>query len=319
MSKVTLKEIADQLGVSNSTVSRVLTNKGYVKQDKKAMIEKALIENGYKHVPHRNASESVEDLILVICGDLTHPVFMGYYRGISRTLEAQRLKVVAVDTAYDPAKEEQYLRYAAQKGLGGVIMTNVVETPGLLNLLNITALPVILMNRYLRMKEMDNVLINNFRGGILATEYLIRHGHKRISHLAGPANSTASADRKNGYVDAMQHHELQIDDASIYYGDLSYDSGYQFGLMVAKAKDRPTAVFSANDVMASGLVHALIDNGLKIPEDVSIICCDNTKYAMSGPVQLTTVSYDALAMGEAAADMLLERMQNKDLKIRSIV
>ena len=178
-----------------------------------------------------------------------------------------------------------------------------------------------MVNRYLRSIDTDVVCIDNFRGGYMATDYLIRRGHQRIAHLAGPKNSITCQERLRGYNDAMHIARLPVHGDSIFYGDLQYESGLQFGRQICAmdAADRFTAVYCANDFMAAALADALLENGLRVPEDVSIICSDNTKNTVKGRVKLTAVDHDPVLMGISAAQMLLSRLASPNAKAEKIV
>jgi DNA-binding LacI/PurR family transcriptional regulator len=219
-------------------------------------------------------------------------------------------RAVISNSDYDSSVDEGYLEYAITRGFCGVIMLSAIETPGLSSLLADRSIPVVLVNRYLRSMDMDVVSIDNFRSGFMGTNYLIEAGHTRIAHLGGPENSVVCQDRLHGYRDALSAAGIKADPDGIFHGDLQYESGLKFGEFLARNPGRFTAVFSANDLMAKGLAEALFESGLRVPEDISITCFDNTVNAVNGRVRLTTISYDGFAMGVSAGEMLLNRIEN---------
>ncbi len=320
--KVTLNDIAKQTGISSATISRVLTNSGYVKPETKALIENALIQSGYRHTPRRKAMpQEISEIILVITGDITSNVYTSNIKGITREIENLGLKVFIVNSDYSSDKEEEYLKFAFRNHFAGVIMLNPVETAGLVQALRSSHCPVVMVNRYLRALDTDTVCIDNFRGGYMSTDYLIQRGHRRIAHLGGPKNSIACQERLRGYSDAMQIAGLPMTDDSVFHGDLQYESGLQFGRQICSMDKgtRFTAIYSANDIMATGLVDAFFEAGFSVPDDFSITCSDNTLNAVKSRVKLTTVAHDPVEMGISAAQLLLSRLDNPNSKTEKIV
>ena len=146
-------------------------------------------------------------------------------------------------------------------------------------------------------------------------------GHKKIAHLGGPKNSITCQERLRGFNDAMQYAGLGVPSGCIFYGDLQYESGLAFGRKICSMdkEDRFTAVYCANDIMATGLVDAFFEAGFSVPDDLSITCSDNTFNAVKGRVKLTSVAHDPVEMGISAAQLLLTRMENPNSKTERIV
>lgn len=320
--KVTLNDISQKIGVSTATISRVLTNNGYVKPETRAVIENALAQSNYQHSPRRKTMpQEISEIILVITGDITSHVYTSHIKGITQVAEKHGKRVFVVNTDYSSEKEEDYLKFACRNSFAGVIMLSAIETTGLVQALRAARSPVVMVNRYLRSLDTDVVSIDNFRGGYMATEYLIRHGHKKIAHLGGPRNSITCQERLRGYNDAMQIEGLPVYVNSVFYGDLQYESGLKFGRQIcAMDKDtRFTAVYSANDIMATGLVDAFFEAGYSVPDDFSILCSDNTVNAVKSRVKLTTIAHDPVEMGISAAQLLLSKLENPNSKTERIV
>ncbi|MDD4200032.1 MAG: LacI family DNA-binding transcriptional regulator [Eubacteriales bacterium] len=322
MAKKTLSDISKEIGVSTATISRVLTNKSCVKKETKLLVENALVANNYQYsVRRRSIPSELTKIILVITGDVTSYVYTSHIKGISQMTEKEGYKVFIANTDYSAAKEEDYLRFADRNRFSGVIMLNAIETPGLVNALKIIKCPLVMVNRYLHSIDTDIVSIDNFRSGFIGTEYLIENGHKKIAYLGGPENSTTCQDRMRGYMSAMQQNNLPVLHKSIYFGDLRYESGLQYGSKICQMDDteRFTAVYCANDIMATGLVDTLFENDISIPEDFSITCSDNTLSAINGKIKLTTIDYDPVEMGFSAAQLLISRINEPQKKTQKVI
>lgn len=216
--------------------------------------------------------------------------------------------------------EEECIQFAHRDNYNGIILLSAMETTGLIKLLKKGTCPVVLVNRYIRSMDLNVVCIDNFRGGYIATNYLIEKGHSRIAHLAGPDNSTTSQDRLRGYQKAMEDAGQPVAEEAIFFGDLSHDSGYSFGEYYLKNLiGQYTAVFSANDAMTAGLIMKLTENGIKIPDDLSIICFDDSPMAREGAIKLTTVSRDSDTMGLVAAEIMIDMIANGTETKRKVV
>ena len=223
---------------------------------------------------------------------------------------------------YSPNTECEMLSYAARGGFSGIFMLNTVECSRLLCLLDSIRTPVIFVNRYPATRDSDVVTVDNYRSGYLATEYLIERGHRRIAHIAGPRTSMTCRDRQRGFEDAMRSAGLPLTPGCVFYGDRSYKSGCECGELIGKLppERRFTAVFSATGVMAAGMVDSLRAHGVRVPEDVSVICNDDySRDYMPCPIDFTTYEQDPKVMGETAAELMLERAADPDKPVRRIV
>lgn len=310
----TLVDIAAQIGVSTATISRVINHQKNVLPETRALVEKALKDNQYQYRARRKTSEKNTDAVLVIAGQDSNPITRAYFSGIREELGKDQKMVFLALTDYRSEVELQFLQYAETHRFSGVFLLNVVETPELVSLLGTIETPVVLVNRYLRSMDTDIVSVDNYRCGYAATDYLIQNGHVRIGHFAGPTSSITCQNRTSGYLDAMKMAGLPVEQDSVFYGDRFYQSGYEYGQYIVQMKpeERFTAVYCTAGVMAYGMYDALIDGGLKVPEDVSIICNDATEASMHHSISFTNVDGRPEMMGKAAVELLRERWSTRE-------
>lgn len=316
---VTIYDIAKETGLSSATVSRVLSGKGSAKDETISIIKDCADRLGYKNKKRLKEAEKCNEKIMVIVSDLANPFFLGIILGIENILVAQGYKVAIFQTNNIVSREEEYVRFAHSDSYSGIIMITAIETLDLIKLLSKNVCPVVLVNRFIRSLDLNSVCIDNFRGGYIATKYLIDKGHSHIAHLAGPSYSTASDDRHRGYQAALKDCGLEYKKASVFHGDLKPESGLAFAEYFYKSLGSYTAVFSANDIMAVSFINAMAERGVKVPEDVSIICFDDTPVATQGSIKLTTVSRNPESMGEAAAEMMISILSNKNSSTRKLI
>ncbi len=318
--KLTIRDIAKQSGHSCSTVSRVLNDSPYVSEKTRTRVKKVIDDMGFRpnHVA-RGLVTGQMNIVVCIIGDRWNPFYAELFSAAEEVLNQAGFLAVLCYTDYEPVKEEKYLEAASEYNFAGVIMVTAPETPKLAENLAKLECPVVLANRYLASVPTDVVLMDNYHGGYIATRHLIDLGHRRIACWAGPENSTASRDRVRGYREAMREAGLAVEDDDLVKGNLLESEGYQFACDLLDNPRDITAVFCGNDMMASGVIKAYVERGRKIPEDLSVIGFDDSPVAVRGPVKLSTVRQHPQAMGQAAAELVLNRMTEKDKPHRKII
>ncbi|WP_025774744.1 LacI family DNA-binding transcriptional regulator [Neomoorella thermoacetica] len=310
--RITIKDIAQRSGVSCSTVSRVLTNHPNVDPKTRERVKQVIDELGYR--PSRIARGLVMgqiNVVALIIGDIRNPFYAELTRAVKDILNKEGYMVVVSDSDYDPQKEEIYIRAAEEYGFAGIIMITAMETEALIQQLEKLRCPVVLLNRYLPSVETDVISVDNYLGGYLAAEHLIKLGHRNIAHLAGFKNSSATRDRLRGFIDAHVHYGIQLNQERIVYGNLQMEAGYKFAKEYLSQNEDITAVFCGNDLMALGLIEALYEEGKEIPRDISVIGYDDIDMASLARVKLTTIRQPQYEMGQTAAEVLIDRMKGK--------
>ena len=304
---VTQKQIAEMAGVSFATVSRALTHSAKVRPDTLQRIRSAMQASGVNNCDDFFLGRStLSKMVLVIVGDIATEFFANIVIGISDVLSAQGYSMVLCNSRYDSKVEMERLQSAQDCGYAGIIMITAMETHELVTFLQSAAIPIVLVNRYIRTLDIDVVRIDNYRGGYMAAQYLLEKGHRHIAHLAGPRNSAAPQDRLRGFADAMKDNSIPFTAGDICYGDLSRESGKDFAQWL-EGRDY-TAAYIGSNYMAAGAVHQLQKMGRSVPKDISIICFDDSPLVNENGLNLTTISCDPQEMGQATAETLLKRM-----------
>ena len=310
----TLLEISKEIGVSTATISRVLTGEDCVSPETRDKVLLAVKESGYEKRPRRRSAElRGSGTVLVIAGQLHNPIILGFIDGIRQRLAKEGLRTVISLSDYDTSTECDALKYASKNGFSGIFLLNAIESKKLVSLIPDIKTPMIFVNRFLRSADTDVVTVDNYRCGYLATEYLIQRGHRCIAHIAGPTTSVTCRDRTQGYLDAMREHGISIDKSFIFYGDRRYKSGCEFGAQIVSMppEKRFSAVFSTTGLMAAGMVDTLRGYGIRVPDDISVVCNDDySRDYMPCPIDFTTFEQDPILMGTTAAELLLERISS---------
>lgn len=274
--KTTLKEIAEKTGLSVSVLSRVASGNGYVSEDKRAKAEQALSQYGYhRALPHPTGMQLMDDVILVIAG-ATGNTYQEIIRRLTSAAHKASKKVLIAHTDYSNALEEEYLRFAQRMGVYGIIMLSAPENRSTAHLIRECQIPIVLVARYTSMTATDIVTQDSYEMGTLACEKFLAAGHTRLGYLGGHMESSITRDKQLGYTDQMREAGLTLAPEWIAYGALDYQSGTEYAKTLLAMEDAPTALFISNDLMAVGLVDALLAAGVRIPQDLSLICCDKT-------------------------------------------
>lgn len=274
--KTTLKEIAEKTGLSVSVLSRVASGNGYVSGDKRAKAEQALSQYGYRRaLPHPSGMQLMDDVILVIAG-ATGNTYQEIIRRLTSAAHKASKKVLIAYTDYSNALEEEYLRFAQRMGVYGIIMLSAPENRSTAHLIRECKIPIVLVARYTSLTATDIVTQDSYEMGTLACQKFLAAGHTRLGYLGGHMESSITRDKLLGYTDQLVEAGLSLSPEWVAYGALDYKSGAEYAHTLLEMKDAPTALFVSNDLMAMGLADTLLNAGVRIPQDLSLICCDKT-------------------------------------------
>lgn len=274
--KITLKEISEQTGLSVSVLSRVASGNGYVSEDKRIKAEHALETYGYRRsMPHPAGAQQMDDVILVIAG-ATGNTYQEIIRRLTSAAHKASKKVLTAHTDYSSALEEEYLRFAQRMGVYGVIMLSAPENRSTSHLIRECTIPIVLVARYTSMTSTDIVTQDSYEMGTLACQKFLAAGHTRLGYLGGHMESSITRDKQLGYADQLVEAGLSLLPEWTAFGALSYQSGAEYARQLLRMDNAPTALFVSNDLMAMGLADTLLDAGVRVPQDLSLICCDKT-------------------------------------------
>ncbi|MEJ2170592.1 MAG: LacI family DNA-binding transcriptional regulator [Desulfobacterales bacterium] len=317
--RATVKDVAERAGVSRSTVSRVLSCPTLARPVTRAKVRRAIKDLAYQPCPiARGLATGTVPFIHVLVSDIRNPFYAELARGVEDVAREHGYAAVFANTDDSPERELECLEYTNKLHFAGLIMMSAAGRVDLKRAVTKLNRPVVLVNRIVPGLTTDAVILNNEYGGYLATKYLISLGHRRIGHLAGIQKSSASAARNQGFIKAMKEEGLDIPQGAILQGDLRLSSGEAVGRRLVQEGLKYTAIFSANDQMAIGLISAFEREGLQVPGDVSVVGFDDIAYAKLPRIQLTTVRQPSYEMSRAAMNMLLEQLGQQNSVCRTM-
>lgn len=303
---ITVKDLSNMTGYSTSTVSRVLSGRGYVDTHTRAIIEQAVRDSGYLYHPSPTRRNSI-DMVMLILSRVDNETYAQESAGISSVFDSKNIMYVgAYSEQFNTEKMEAYMARAIKNRFKGMILFSPVETPAFQKIMRHCSIPCVALNRPLDTVDADTVCMDNKAAGKLATEHLIAKGHRRIVHLSLSDISSGSY-RTKGYLEAMT--DAGLEPAVLPVED-TYDAGVAAGLRIAAEMPEMTAIYAVNEIVSRGAMEGLLRCGKQVPEDISIISTDNTLISIISQPHLTTVCCDTRQMGIEAANLFLERCQN---------
>lgn len=314
----TIKDVAKLAGVSVATVSRVVNRLGGVKPVTENKILRAMEELRYvPNVLARSVASQKTHLISMIIPDIQNPFFSAVYIGASQVARNRSYTILLGDSGDDIDLEEELLRTTLEHRASGVILTAVSEAPEWRERIDLD-IPVCLVDRELQGINCDKVLIDNKSGAYEATRLLINSGHQRIGIISGPLDSTPGRARLEGYQQCLRDMGLPIEEELIKIGDFREGSGYRLGMELLGGQNRPSAILSCNNLMTMGMLEAINASGIQIGKDIGVVGFDDIPIATLMNPKLTVVSRPVKEMGEWAAKLLLERIENPGKPTREI-
>lgn len=313
--KVDIDYIAKAAGVSRSTVSRVLTKSSNVKEETKEKILEVMKKANYHpSIMARGLATGKLDIVALIISDIRNPFYSELVWVINSNLREQGYLMTLYNSSQIAGENDEHLQKLLDYGFSGIIIADARNEVSFSNILKNANCPIVLVNREIGfISKYDSISIDNKMGGYLATNHLLSLGHRKIAMLRGPKISTTSQGRYDGYLYAMEEYGLTPDPKYVVSGSLNMESGQKFTReLLMGSDDPPTAVFVGGDLMSYGVMDECIRNGIRIPEDVSIVGFDDIPLSKSSFINLTTVCHPYDMIGSLVAKRIIERINGSD-------
>ncbi|NMB61608.1 MAG: LacI family transcriptional regulator [Chloroflexi bacterium] len=313
-----INDVAERANVSITTVSHVINQTRYVSDDLTERVRKAMEELDYHpNSLARGLRSGKTKTIGLVIPDISNQFFAEISRKIEDKGYENGYSVILCNTDDDPYKEKNYIDVLLAKKVEGIIFISAgVESNYLEKTIEFN-IPIVVVDRDIKENDYDIVLVDNSVGGFDATRYLIELGHRRIACIAGPSPITPSAQRVAGYKQALQEAGIQIDTNLIIPGDFHYESGDRAMRALLALPQPPTAVFACNDMMALGAFQAVNNQGMKIPEDISVIGFDNIPFSQTVYPMLTTMAQPIHEMADLVVDLLVDKIKFHRQRVRT--
>ncbi len=303
--KPTIRNVAERAGVSKSLVSLVMRGSPHVSEQRRQAVLKAARELGYRpNAVARSLVEGRTRLIGALVADLHNPFFAEFLDGLQESLHGEGLRMLVGSGRWDPHFEAEAVEAFLEMRVDGLVLLSVVpESLGEAS----KNVPVVVVGER-DIAGVDIVVDDDELGARLAVDHLVGLGHHRIAHIEG-APSTTSRYRRSGYESAMRRHRLE-NQIVVEPGDFTEEGGYRAARKLLVREPRPSAIFAPNDLVATGVLSAAHELGLRVPADISIVGYDNTHLAAIRHIGLTSVDQPRRDMGRVAAERLCARIED---------
>ena len=311
---VRLKDIANDLGVSVVTVSKVLRNHRDISEETRTRVLKRMKELNYR--PNLTARALITGrsyTVGLIVPDLLHPFFTQVAKSISGVVRQQGYALLIASSEDDPELEAEEIDRMLARSVDALILASAQTSAAAFDRIEAHNTPYILIDRAVEGTGATFVGVDDVKVGQIATEHLIEQGCRSIAHIRGDAVSPALG-RLHGYMQAMEHHGRTpvVVPVGTAANDRAAVGGYQAGTALLNRNDRPDGIFCFNDPVALGVMRAILDNGFSIPGDVAVVGCGNLLYSDFLRVPLSTVDQDSHGIGERTAALTLEAIERKN-------
>ncbi|MGA2381072.1 MAG: LacI family DNA-binding transcriptional regulator [Spirochaetia bacterium] len=309
----TIKDIGREANVSYATVSRAFNNKYGVKPETRARILEVAKRLNYSPngIARGLVNKRTKSIGLII-PDITNPYFPEVARGIEEGAKEQGYSVFLCNTNWEQDRQAQYIELLAEKRVDGLIIapvSNAVD-PAQERLFN--SIPVVYVDRPPQNTQRSYVVIDNIRGGFIATRHLIEAGYRKIGFIGAVEQSMPVDERLEGFKMAMERYGLPIEERDIKLGHFTQEAGTKLIREMIGGGDYPRAIFAENDLLALGVIEGVRSLGLAVPADVAVVGFDDIHFASFENVQLTTICQPKYEMGKAAVRILLEEISWKE-------
>ncbi|MBD3288527.1 substrate-binding domain-containing protein [candidate division KSB1 bacterium] len=311
--QITLNDIAKELNVSVVTVSKALRDHPDISERTKQRIKKFANELGYTpNFSARNLSSRRSNTIGLIVPKIGNFFFPSLIKSIYKAANFQNYDVILMISYDDAENENRHLKTLLSMRVDGLLVAISEKTTDIqiYETIKKTGIPLVFFDRVIEGPEFSYVKIDDRQGACLAVEHAINTGYKRIAHLAGFKEINIGRDRCAGFVDAMKKHNLPVPENWIIEGSLNEEAGYNGFMKLCQNKNLPEIILTVTFSVAIGVFQAAIDLGLKIPEDIDVICIGEGPINPFASPSLSCVYQPIDEMGTKVVEVLIRQIQN---------
>ncbi len=306
--KPTINDVAHFSHVSKKTVSRVINGSTMVRENTRDQVNAVIDQIGFVPDPQARGLAFRHSFLIGLIYDNPNPQYVvNIQEGILEALSGTEFELaVHKCSRTDPKLIQEALRFVERQKLYGVVLTpSISEHDDLADALRETDCKFIRIAS-VKLDEQKHMLTSNdVTGGLAAANYLVELGHTKIAYISGAPDFRSSSERREGFEAGLAEANLQLQSKYVVEGAYTFDSGYRAAERLLSLKDRPTAIFAANDEMAVGAMQAVRVRGLKVPDDISIVGYDDLNLAPAVWPKLTTIHSPVKEIGRLAAAKLM--------------
>lgn len=311
----TISDVAAAAGVSIATVSVFVNGTVPVSLETGERIDQAIKSTGYKRNSiARSLKMGTTKTIGLVIADITNPFFTDMTSVIQDVLHRSGYAVILCCTDENPTLQNEQISLLLDRMVDGLIIAPAGDDHGLERILASAEVPTVLVDRVCDGIDADAVVLDNPRAVQDAINYLISLGHRRIGYISGSLDTSTGIGRLAGYKAAMESAGIPLNDDLICFGNYREHDAYNVAMRMLLQPNRPSALFSANNLMLIGVMKAIRDMGLRCPQDISVASFDDFPWADVFQPYITSIAQPVQAMGEQAARLVLERIERRQFE-----
>ncbi len=291
-----------------------MNNKPDIKHDTKEKILKTATELNYR--PSRFARglrSNTTGTIGVIIADITNPFFGSLVKGIEEQASEKGYSIILCDTGENTTNEKRAIQLMLQEKVDGILLTPSQENDEDIKFLKKQQFPFVLIARHFEQLSTDYVVADDTKGGFLATKHLIEQGCNRILHIKGPDHISSAKERLTGYKQALEEHNIPFSYELVTEPAITMEGGFYVANRAISSSKDIDGIFAFSDYVALGVLKAVQQAGLRVPENIAIVGYDDIDFASCLETPLTTVRMPKKELGHKAFDLLYKRIK-KEIK-----
>lgn len=311
--EITIHDIARKLEISASTVSRALNDNPRISKKTRDKIKATALEMGYRpNTIASNLRNRKSNTIGIVVPLINRHFFSSVISGVEDVAFAAGYNVVISQSNDQYEKENTIVHSMFSNRVDGMIISIAMETTEFdhLKLFSNKNIPLVFFDRIVRDINVNKIVVDDYKGGYKVTKHLIEQGCKRIAHLTGPLNLQTYSDRKKGYTEALQAHNLPVDDELIIVNNLTRADGLAAIKQLLQLENRPDAIFCGNDTTALSAIVHLREVGIKVPNEIAIVGFSNEPFSEVVTPSISTIKQPGFEMGQKAAELLISQIEN---------
>ncbi len=311
--KTSIKDIAKSLGISTATVSKALNNKSGVSHEMRIKVLEKAKELGYVvNNLARGMKISKTFTVGVLISDIKNPYFSEVISSMERVLYAKKYNLIICNVGENPSKEREYLELLVSKKVDGIIAAPSAEGQNLSIYRKLIrhGMKITLFDRLVDAIQTDSVVVDNSSATYEAVKYLNKYGHSKIGAIYGIKGSYTGHERLKGFLEAVKDFNVKYHENWVKSGEFKEEKSYKRAIEILNSKDRPTAIIAMNNFMTLGVMRAVKDLNIKVPDEVSIIGFDDAEWMKVCSPAVTTVVQPTDVIGMTAATLLLDAIES---------
>jgi len=309
--QVTIKDLAEKLGISTSTVSRALKDHPDISLKTRQAVKELAKLLGYKpNLIALNLKHSKTNTIGLVVPEVEHPFFSKIINGIEEVAYENNYNVIVVQSNESYMREVLNTQTLIANRVDGVLVSFSKETQDYSHFQQMVdyEIPIVFFDRTIEGFHADSVVVDDYSGAYNAVDHLISKGCKRIALYSSPQHMLIGRNRFRGYKDALEKNNIEFNKDLVYACD-TFDSAMKISRSVLKKHDRPDGIFAVNDLTAVGVIKVANQLGIKVPEELKVVGFENSRSASICEPELTSVDQFGNNLGKKSAELLLKRIK----------